>query len=110
MLANADESFNAILELGFASSIRKEWEWRDLARGVHAQPRGVPRLAGGRDRPAAPTLVPTAGPRPARPRPCDGAAPSSTPTSASAPPTNVSDGGTSSMVTQAITVAIGGTR
>jgi hypothetical protein len=28
VLANADESFNAILELGFASSIRKEWEWR----------------------------------------------------------------------------------
>lgn len=28
VLANADESFNAILELGFATSIRKEWEWR----------------------------------------------------------------------------------
>ena len=28
----ADNSFNTILELGFASSIRKEWEWR-LARG-----------------------------------------------------------------------------
>ena len=26
----ADESFNSILELGFASSIRKEWEWRKL--------------------------------------------------------------------------------
>ena len=33
MLAYADESFNAILELGFASSIRKEWEWRDSLRG-----------------------------------------------------------------------------
>ena len=32
VLANADESFNAILELGFATSIRKEWEWR-LSRG-----------------------------------------------------------------------------
>jgi hypothetical protein len=32
VLSYADESFNAILELGFASSIRKEWEWR-LARG-----------------------------------------------------------------------------
>jgi hypothetical protein len=32
VLANADESFNAILELGFASSIRKEWKWR-IARG-----------------------------------------------------------------------------
>ncbi len=28
VLAYADESFNSILELGFASSIRKEWEWR----------------------------------------------------------------------------------
>ena len=28
VLATADESFNTILELGFASSIRKEWEWR----------------------------------------------------------------------------------
>ena len=32
VLANADESFNALLELGFASSIRKEWEWR-ISRG-----------------------------------------------------------------------------
>ncbi|GAA1916499.1 YbjN domain-containing protein [Nocardioides lentus] len=30
VLAWADDSFNAILELGFASSIRKEWEWRRL--------------------------------------------------------------------------------
>ena len=29
VLANADESFNAILELGFATSIRKEWAWRE---------------------------------------------------------------------------------
>ncbi len=28
----ADESFNTIIELGFASSIKREWEWR-LARG-----------------------------------------------------------------------------
>lgn len=28
VLSYADESFNPILELGFASSIRKEWEWR----------------------------------------------------------------------------------
>ncbi|HET8603088.1 MAG TPA: YbjN domain-containing protein, partial [Marmoricola sp.] len=27
-----DESFNTILELGFATSIRREYEWR-LARG-----------------------------------------------------------------------------
>jgi hypothetical protein len=30
VLTYADESFNTILELGFASSIRKEWEWREL--------------------------------------------------------------------------------
>jgi len=30
VLSNADESFNTILELGFASSIRKEWEWRNV--------------------------------------------------------------------------------
>jgi hypothetical protein len=28
VLTYADESFNTILELGFASSIRKEWLWR----------------------------------------------------------------------------------
>jgi hypothetical protein len=32
VLASADESFNTILELGFASSIRREWEWR-VSRG-----------------------------------------------------------------------------
>jgi hypothetical protein len=30
VLAQADGSFNTILELGFASSIRKEWDWRHL--------------------------------------------------------------------------------
>src|SRR5688572_14639889 len=30
VLSYADESFNAILELGFSSAIRKEWEWRKL--------------------------------------------------------------------------------
>ena len=29
VLTYADESFNTILELGFATSIRKEWEWRE---------------------------------------------------------------------------------
>lgn len=32
VLTYSDESFNTILELGFASSIRKEWQWRE-ARG-----------------------------------------------------------------------------
>jgi hypothetical protein len=36
VLSQADESFNSILELGFASSIRKEWEWRNL-RGEPTQ-------------------------------------------------------------------------
>ncbi|GAA4740594.1 YbjN domain-containing protein [Nocardioides endophyticus] len=36
VLTYADESFNTILELGFASSIRKEWEWRKL-RGESTQ-------------------------------------------------------------------------
>ncbi len=30
VLTTADESFNPLLELGFASSIRKEWDWRKL--------------------------------------------------------------------------------
>nr|WP_277500238.1 YbjN domain-containing protein [Nocardioides sp. ChNu-99] len=32
VLTYADESFNTILELGFATSIRREWEWR-IERG-----------------------------------------------------------------------------
>lgn len=32
VLTYADESFNTILELGFATSIRKEWAWR-MSRG-----------------------------------------------------------------------------
>lgn len=29
VLSYADESFNVILDLGFATSIRKEWQWRE---------------------------------------------------------------------------------
>ncbi len=36
VLEYADGSFNTILELGFASSIRKEWDWR-LSRGEPTQ-------------------------------------------------------------------------
>jgi hypothetical protein len=32
MLSTADDAFNDLLALGFANSIRKEWQWR-LARG-----------------------------------------------------------------------------
>ena len=62
VLTHADESFNTILELGFASSIRKEWDWRELRGESTAQPRGVPRLAGVRRR-AGPGV-----PGPGRPR------------------------------------------
>lgn len=50
VLDAADSSFNTILELGFSSSIRKEWAWR-LARGEptwnlaafrHLAPEGTP--------------------------------------------------------------------
>jgi hypothetical protein len=50
VLAYADESFNTILELGFASSIRKEWEWR-LARGEST--RNLEAFRGWLDRPEA---------------------------------------------------------
>ncbi|EFQ84672.1 hypothetical protein HMPREF0063_10013 [Aeromicrobium marinum DSM 15272] len=36
VLTYSDESFNTILELGFASSIRKEWQWRE-SRGESTQ-------------------------------------------------------------------------
>ena len=39
VLSHADESFNSILELGFASSIRKEWEWRSCAASRRATSR-----------------------------------------------------------------------
>jgi hypothetical protein len=49
VLAAADESFNTILELGFGSSIRKEWEWR-VARGEST--RNLEAFRGWLDRPA----------------------------------------------------------
>ena len=67
VLSAADESFNTILELGFASSIRKEWEWRrergepthnleafrGLARGRGRQLPARTKTEGG-ERPVAP--------------------------------------------------------
>ena len=76
VLTYADESFNTILELGFASSIRKEWEWRKLRGESTAEPRGVPRLARVRRGQAgyaggltscADRCAACAGPRPRRP-------------------------------------------
>ncbi|HUQ00092.1 MAG TPA: YbjN domain-containing protein [Aeromicrobium sp.] len=48
VLTYADESFNVLLELGFASSIRREWQWREsrgeptgnLAAFRHLRPGG----------------------------------------------------------------------
>jgi hypothetical protein len=48
VLENADGSFNTLLELGFASSIRREWAWRmkndqplaNLAAFAHLAPEG----------------------------------------------------------------------
>jgi putative sensory transduction regulator len=51
VLENADEPFNTLLELGFSSAIRREWEWRtkrgestrNLAAFTHlAAPPGAP--------------------------------------------------------------------
>ena len=52
VLSYADESFNTILELGFASSIRKEWEWR-LSRGEST--RNLEAFRGWLERPSADT-------------------------------------------------------
>ena len=49
VLTYADESFNTILELGFASSIRKEWEWR-ISRGESTK--NLEAFRGWLDRPA----------------------------------------------------------
>ncbi len=48
VLTYADESFNTILELGFATSIRREWEWR-IARGEST--RNLEAFRGWLDRP-----------------------------------------------------------
>jgi hypothetical protein len=52
VLEYSDGSFNTILELGFASSIRKEWEWR-ISRGEST--RNLEAFIGplGLDRPSA---------------------------------------------------------
>ncbi len=51
VLTHADGSFNTILELGFASSIRKEWEWRNK-RGEST--RNLEAFRGWLDRPSPP--------------------------------------------------------
>ena len=51
VLSYADESFNTILELGFATSIRREYEWR-LARGEST--RNLDAFRGWLERPGRP--------------------------------------------------------
>src|SRR5689334_15369970 len=99
VLVHADGSFNTILELGFASSIRKEWEWRHL-RGEST--RNLEAFRGWLEAGSAPdpSSAATFGLRRVI----------STPMIARAPPTKVSAGGTSSMVSQAMSVAMPGTR
>ena len=59
VLSHADESFNAILELGFATLDPQGVGVADLPRGVDPQPRGLPGLARGRDRSRSrPLLLP----------------------------------------------------
>jgi hypothetical protein len=53
VLSYSDESFNTILELGFASSIRKEWAWR-RSRGESTRNLEAFRGWLERDDPAAP--------------------------------------------------------
>jgi hypothetical protein len=55
VLTYADESFNTILELGFATSIRKEWEWR-LSRGEST--RNLEAFRGWLESPAEPSAPP----------------------------------------------------
>ena len=52
VLEAADADFNTLLELGFRSSIQKEWAWRVDARGVAEEPGGVraPHRRRGRER------------------------------------------------------------
>lgn len=55
VLTYADESFNTILELGFAASIRREWEWR-VKRGEST--RNLDAFRGWLDPPSADAVPP----------------------------------------------------
>src|ERR1044071_5632840 len=52
VLTYADESFDTMLEIGFGSSIRREWEWRGKRGGTPDNPRAF-----------APFAAPTRGAR-----------------------------------------------
>ena len=67
VLTYADESFNTILELGFATSIRREWEWR-RARGEST--RNLEAFRGWLEQPTGRATDP-AGPPAGRPAPAD---------------------------------------
>jgi hypothetical protein len=50
VLAYADESFDTMLEIGFASAIRREWDWR-VSRGESTANLAAFRHLAGRERP-----------------------------------------------------------
>src|SRR3712207_9420056 len=63
VLSYADDSFNTMLEIGFGSSIRREWEWR----GERGGGRGAPGGSGGfRSPPPPPPAAPAPAPAGAR--------------------------------------------
>jgi hypothetical protein len=51
VLSNADEPFNTLLELGFATAIKREWEWR-TKRGESTRNLAAFTRLTGADRPA----------------------------------------------------------
>ncbi|MFE3107946.1 YbjN domain-containing protein [Kitasatospora indigofera] len=67
VLQSADEPFNTLLELGFASAIRREWEWRtkrgESTRNLDAFAHLAGPAAAGR--PATGDAAPAEGPAPA---------------------------------------------
>src|SRR3712207_7454068 len=44
VLSYADDHFNTMLEIGFGTSIRREWEWRGKRGGGLRHPAGLARL------------------------------------------------------------------
>ncbi|MFJ9456705.1 YbjN domain-containing protein [Kitasatospora sp. NPDC101447] len=61
VLENADEPFNTLLELGFASAIRREWEWRTKRGESTRNLAAFAHLAAPDTRDGAPGSAPAAG-------------------------------------------------
>ncbi|QMU73127.1 YbjN domain-containing protein [Streptacidiphilus sp. P02-A3a] len=60
VLTNADEPFNTLLELGFASAIKREWEWRTKRGESTRNLAAFTRLTGASE-PSAPAAEPPEG-------------------------------------------------